>query len=269
MLTKLNRFYRHYGAGAFGLYRAFRLETDSRDKMRGFVPVTNLSDIRFDDLIGYEDAKRKLRDNTEAFLKGKKAANCLLYGDAGTGKSSSVKALLNEYWEEGLRIIEIKRHEFRHIEEVIEKVRDRNYKFLLYLDDLSFEEFETDYKYLNAVIEGGLALKPDNVLILATSNRRHLVRESFADRNDRDEDLHKSDTVEEKLSLAGRFGLTILYSSPGQKDYFAIVKELAKREGIALSEEDLYAEARRFELSHNGRSGRAARQVVDYLSTKQ
>ena len=164
-------------------------------------------------------------------MKGRRANNCLLFGDAGTGKSSSIKAILNQYYDQGLRMIEVYKHQFKDLNDVIAKVKNRNYKFIIYMDDLSFEEFEIEYKYLKAVIEGGLERKPENVLIYATSNRRHLIRETFRDKADRDEELHTNDTVQEKLSLVARFGVTIYFGSPDKKEFQEIVRVLAEKGG--------------------------------------
>ena len=259
-------FYKDYGVGKFGLNKAFRIvETDDGIDL---LPITNTEEIRLTDIIGYEAQKKKLIDNTESFVNGKKANNVLLFGDAGTGKSSSIKAILNEYYPMGLRIIEVYKHQFVHLSETIAKIKNRNYKFIIYMDDLSFEEFEIEYKYLKAVIEGGLEIKPENVLIYATSNRRHLIKETWNDRNDMENSagLHRSDTMAEKLSLVARFGITINFSAPNQKEYFNIVKEIAKRyPQITMSEEELCAEANKWELAHGGISGRVARQFVDHL----
>ena len=218
--------------------------------------------------MGYEIPKQKLIDNTEAFVSGRKANNCLLFGDAGTGKSSCIKAIANAYYERGLRIIEIYKHQFQDLNEVIAQIKNRNYKFIIYMDDLSFEDFEIEYKYLKAVIEGGLEKKPDNVLIYATSNRRHLIRENFSDREEIREDMHTGDTVQEKLSLVSRFGVTIYFGAPTKKEFQGIVKALAERAGLLIPEEELLLEANRWELSHGGLSGRTARQFIDYLSGK-
>jgi predicted AAA+ superfamily ATPase len=215
--------------------------------------------------VGYEIAKKKLIDNTEAFINGKKANNCLLFGDAGTGKSSSVKAILNQYYDRGLRMIELYKHQFQDLNDIIAQIKNRNYKFIIYMDDLSFEEFEIEYKYLKAVIEGGLEKKPDNVLIYATSNRRHLIRETFRDKLDRDEDMHTNDTVQEKLSLVARFGVTIYYGGPSKKEFQEIVRRLAAKNGLEIPEQELLAEANKWELSHGGLSGRTAQQFIDYL----
>ncbi|SHO44977.1 ATP-binding protein [Anaerocolumna xylanovorans] len=265
LLLVVTDFYRDYGVGKFGLNKAFRLqEENGRIEI---VPILNTEEILLSDLIGYELQKKKLIENTEAFVKGKKANNCLLYGDSGTGKSSSVKAILNEYYQSGLRIIEIYKHQFQYLSGIIAEVKNRNYKFIIYMDDLSFEEFEIEYKYLKAVIEGGLETRPDNVLIYATSNRRHLIRETWSDRSDMSKDeLHRSDTMQEKLSLVARFGITINYSAPAQKEFFEIVKGLAyKQKGIDLTEEELLKKANIWEMSHGGRSGRTAQQFINYL----
>ncbi|MBD5450668.1 MAG: ATP-binding protein [Lachnospiraceae bacterium] len=263
MKAVLTQFYREYGVGKFGLHKAFRVvHTDSGARIE---PIRNISHVQLDDLIGYEIPKKKLTDNTNAFVAGRKANNCLLFGDAGTGKSTSIKAIANEYYDRGLRIIEIYRHQFQDLNDVIAQVKNRNYKFIIYMDDLSFEEFETEYKYLKAVIEGGLEKKPNNVLIYATSNRRHLIRENYEDKEGRREDMHASDTVQEKLSLVYRFGVTIFFCGPDKKQFHEIVKGLAVRYGITMEEQQLLAEADKWELSHGGLSGRTAQQFIDYL----
>ncbi len=261
---RVTKFYQEFGVGKLGLHKAFRVEhTEEGVKI---VPITKIAHVHLDDLVGYEIAKKKLVDNTEAFVKGRKANNCLLYGDAGTGKSSSIKAVLNQYYDQGLRMIEIYKHQFQDLNDVIAQIKDRNYKFIIYMDDLSFEEFEIEYKYLKAVIEGGLEKKPDNILIYATSNRRHLIRETFRDKQDRDEELHTNDTVQEKLSLVARFGVTIYYGKPEKKEFQKIVLELAKRNHIEMPEDQLLLEAGRWELNHGGLSGRTAQQFIDYLA---
>ena len=260
IFVSVTNFYKRYGVGMFGLNKAFRLkESDSSDVE--IQPINNMDKVMLDDLIGYEIQKKKLVDNTKAFVEGKKANNVLLFGDSGTGKSTSIKAIVNEFYEDGLRMIEIYKHQFKHLSNVIAQIKNRNYKFIIYMDDLSFEEFEIEYKFLKAVIEGGVETRPDNILIYATSNRRHLIRETWNDRND----MHRSDTIEEKLSLANRFGVTINYSKPSQKEYFHIVEELAKKSGLDIPTEELKAEANKWELSHGGISGRTAQQFINYL----
>ena len=260
-------FYGEFGVGKFGLHKAFRIE--EVDGKTEIVPITKIAHVHLDDLVGYELAKQKLIDNTEAFVKGKRANNCLLFGDAGTGKSSSIKAILNQYYDQGLRMIEVYKHQFQDLNDVIAQIKNRNYKFIIYMDDLSFEEFEIEYKYLKAVIEGGLEKKPDNILIYATSNRRHLIRETFKDKQDRDEELHTNDTVQEKLSLVARFGVTIYYGKPDKKQFQKIVQTLAERNHISMPEEELLLEANKWELNHGGLSGRCAQQFVDYLLGKE
>lgn len=262
-LDEVAEFYREFGVGKFGLHKAFRVTREDGRVL--IVPIFQTAHVCLDDLVGYENAKKKLIDNTEAFVAGRKANNCLLFGDAGTGKSSSIKGILNKYYDRGLRIIEIYRHQFQDLNDVIAQIKNRNYRFIIYMDDLSFEDFETEYKYLKAVIEGGLEQKPENVLIYATSNRRHLVREKFSDKEDRDDDLHTSETVQEKLSLVYRFGLRIYFGSPGKKEFQNIVRVLAKRSGLSMPEEELLLLANQWELHYGGLSGRTARQFVDHL----
>ena len=262
----MTQFYKEFGVGKFGLHKAFRIE--HTEAGADIVPITKIAHVHLDDLVGYEIAKKKLIENTEAFVKGKKANNCLLFGDAGTGKSTSIKAILNQYYDQGLRMIEVYKHQFQDLNDVIAQIKNRNYKFIIYMDDLSFEEFEIEYKYLKAVIEGGLEKKPDNILIYATSNRRHLVRETFRDKSDRDEELHTNDTVQEKLSLVARFGVTIYFGGPSKKEFQQIVKTLAEKNQIKMPEEELLLEADKWELSHGGLSGRTAQQFIDYLLGK-
>ncbi len=264
------RFYKDFGVGKLGLHKAFRIEHDQEGQVV-IAPITRIAHVHLDDLVGYEIPKRKLIENTEAFVKGKKANNCLLFGDAGTGKSSSIKGILNQYYDRGLRIIEVYKHQLRDLNDVIAQIKNRNYKFIIYMDDLSFEEFETEYKYLKAIIEGGLEKKPDNILIYATSNRRHLVRERSGDKLELmdDDDLHSSDTVQEKLSLVYRFGVRIYFGAPDKKEFQNIVRVLAERQGIRMPEEELLLEANKWELSHGGFTGRTAQQFIDYLSGKE
>ena len=268
--TAVTEFYRDYGVGMFGLNKAFRIQ-DRTDSKLVFLPINNMDKVMLSDLVGYEIQKKKLVDNTRAFVEGKKANNVLLFGDSGTGKSPSIKAIVNEFYDQGLRMIEIYKHQFKDLSNVIAAVKNRNYKFIIYMDDLSFEEFEIEYKFLKAVIEGGVETKPDNILIYATSNRRHLIRETWSDRNDvqQDEGMHRSDTMQEKLSLVNRFGVTINYSKPSQKEYFDIVIHLAAKSGIKMSEDELKAEANKWELSHGGISGRTAQQFIYYLQGKE
>lgn len=260
-------FYKAYGVGMFGLNKAFRIARDQNNELT-FIPINNTEDVMLSDLIGYEIQKKKIIDNTEAFVEGRKANNALLFGDSGTGKSTTIKAIINEYYDRGLRMIEIYKHQFQDLSQVISLIKNRNYRFVIFMDDLSFEEFEIEYKYLKAVIEGGLEVKPDNVLIYATSNRRHIIRETWSDRTDMENNngMHRSDTMQEKLSLVNRFGVTISYSKPSQREYFEIVKGLAEKNGIDMDEKTLCLEANKWELSHGGISGRTAQQFINYLA---
>ena len=261
----VTEFYKEYGVGKFGLNKAFRIEESNDLNSANIIPITRVEHVYLEDIIGYDIQKKKLIENTESFINGKPANNCLLYGDAGTGKSSSVKAIVNEYYDKGLRIIEIYKHQFRYLSDILEQLKDRNYKFIIYMDDLSFEESELEYKYLKAILEGGFGKRPENVLIYATSNRRHLIRESFRDKTETDEELHSRDTVEEKLSLSARFGEKIYYGSPDKKEFNGIVLSLAKKHGIDMDEKEILAKANMWELSHGGMSGRSATQFITYL----
>ena len=260
--------YRLYGTGLFGMNRAFRVRKEGE---LVFEPIRNVDQVRLSDLVGYELQKKTLCGNLEAFLSGRPFNNMLLYGDAGTGKSTSVKAALNEYWARGLRVIEVNRYQFSLLSEIIAHIKARRYWFVLLLDDLSFDDGDAEYKYLKAVIEGGLETKPDNVMICATSNRRHLIRETWKDRSDMEYDgeIHQSDTVEEKLSLAERFGCSIRFSAPDKDLFNRIVRELAARHPeITLSEQELLALANRWEIRHGGLSGRTAQQFINDLAGK-
>ncbi len=263
-------FYKDYGVGMFGLNKAFRI-ADAPDGSVIFKPVANMEHVVLNDLHGYEIQKAKLIENTEAFVEGRKANNVLLFGDSGTGKSTSIKAIVNEYYDRGLRMIEIYKYQFRFLSQLISQIKNRNYKFIIYMDDLSFEEDESEYKFLKAVIEGGLETRPDNILIYATSNRRHLVREMWTDRDDVEQnaDIHRSDTMEEKLSLANRFGVTIGYYKPDRQLFHDIVKALADRNGIVMDEKELYLLSDRWEMSHGGLSGRCAGQFINHLLSEK
>ena len=258
-------FYAEYGVGMFGLNKAFRIKHEEGQPVE-FLAINNTEYVTLDDLVGYEIQKKKLVDNTEAFVAGKRANNALLFGDSGTGKSTCIKAIINQYYGQGLRMIELYKHQFKDLSAIISHIKNRNYKFIIYMDDLSFEEFEIEYKYLKAVIEGGLETKPDNVLIYATSNRRHLIKETWNDRNDYNVELHQSDTMQEKLSLVNRFGVTISFSKPSKKEFNNIVTTLAaKYPEIKMTEEELLLEANKWEMSHGGISGRCAQQFINYL----
>ncbi len=260
-------FYRQYGVGMFGLNKAFRITHKESTNTAQIIPINNMDQVVLSDLIGYEYQKQKLVENTKAFVEGYKANNVLLFGDSGTGKSTSIKAIVNEFYDQGLRMIEIYKHQFKDISNIIAQIKHRNYKFIIYMDDLSFEEFEIEYKFLKAVIEGGVETRPDNILIYATSNRRNLIKETWSDRNDVkvDNGIHQSDTIEEKTSLAARFGLKILYMKPSQQEYFTIVEELAKKNHIQMDRDELLLQANQWELRYGGFSGRTAQQFINHL----
>lgn len=257
----LKSFFATYGVGKFGLNKAFRYEN------KQICPIIHIGNGRLDQLIGYESQKQQLKENTEAFLAGKKANNVLLYGDSGTGKSSSIKALLNEYYKDGLRMVEVYKHQFKYLPSIIQELQSRCYKFILFMDDLSFEEFEIEYKYLKAVIEGGLEKKPDNILIYATSNRRHLVKQTWSDRQDQDE-VNINDAKQEKTSLSSRFGVKILYTHPNRQHYLDIVDGLASQYNLNMTQEELHRKALTWEIRHGGFSGRTAKQFINAMLGK-
>jgi hypothetical protein len=260
-LEDLARYYRAAGAGLTGRYRAFRW-SGAVSRMEG---IDEPDPVRFEDLIGYQDQRQQVVDNTEKFLAGFPANNLLLYGDRGTGKSSTVKALLNQYGEQGLRLVEVPKSSLGDFPQIITLLRQKPQRFIIFVDDLSFEESEVEYKELKAVLEGGLASRPANVLIYATSNRRHLVRERFSDRDMGDE-LHSNDTIQEKLSLADRFGVTIFFATPDRALYLRMVREMARHMGLELAEGELEHGALLWASWQNGLSGRTARQFIDNLS---
>ncbi|WP_296878929.1 ATP-binding protein [Thomasclavelia sp.] len=257
----LENFFATYGVGKFGLNKAFRYENQE------IVPIIHIGNGKLHQLIGYKTQKQTLRNNTEAFLAGKKANNVLLYGDSGTGKSSSIKALLNEYYKDGLRMIEVYKHQFKDLPKIIQQLQSRNYKFILFMDDLSFEEFEIEYKYLKAVIEGGLEKKPDNILIYATSNRRHIVKQTWSEREDRDE-VNINDAKQEKTSLSSRFGVKILFMHPDRINFLNIVDGLAKQYGLEMEQDELHQKALTWEIRHGGFSGRTAKQFIHAMLGK-
>lgn len=254
--------YNRYGVGKYGLNKAFRYLNDT------IIPIDHIGNNTLDQLIGYESQKARLKANTEAFLEGKKANNVLLYGDSGTGKSSSIKALLNEYYKDGLRMVEVYKHQFIALPQIINELQNRQYHFVIFMDDLSFEEFEVEYKYLKAVIEGGLEKKPDNILIYATSNRRHLIKETWNDRN-HDQEINNNDAKQEKLSLVSRFGVQIMYIHPDKQHYLDIVDGLAKTHGITMPEDELHELALQWEIRNGGFSGRTAKQFIHMLLGKK
>ncbi|MDT8718846.1 ATP-binding protein [Clostridium sp. 19966] len=254
------KFYYENGSGILNRYKAFRYDTNKK-----LIGIYNMDTITFDDIIGCDQQKKELMSNTEAFIKGYPANNVLLYGDRGTGKSSSIKALINEYYSSGLRVIEISRHQLSLFNDIVDCIRGRGLNFIIFMDDLSFEDFETDYKYLKSVMEGGLELKPSNVLIYATTNRRHIIKENWKDREGNIGDISINEAMQEKLSLVDRFGVTIIYSAPNQNEYLDIVFGLAEKNNIDMDKDELKAEALKWQMWHNGKSGRTARQFINFL----
>jgi len=249
-------FHRRHGCGSMARYNAFCWKNNVLEGIAEPDPIT------LEELWGYSEQKKIILENTEYLLHGLPANNILLYGDRGTGKSSLVKALLPRYASLGLRLVEFASEDLASLSPLLDILKQRGLKFILFIDDLSFEENEVEFKKLKALLEGGVEKKPDNVVIYATSNRRHLIKESF---EGRETEVHPADSMQEKLSLADRFGITLTFSAPDQNDYLAIVKHLAQKEGLAVPEEELKNLALKWELLHNSRSGRTARQFVDYL----
>jgi len=266
LLVVLARRYRQRGVGRFAEYRAFRWVR--RPGGGTLAPVRRPDPISFSDLIGYADQRATIRRNTEHFLAGRPANNLLLYGERGTGKSSMVKALLNAYADQGLRLVDVAKSALGDFSEIVAQLADQSQRFVVFVDDLSFDEGETGYAELKAVLEGGVEVRPDNVLIYATSNRRHLVVERFGDRLAPGDEIHVQDTLQEKLSLADRFGVTVIFLSPDQDQYLEIVEGLARRRALPIDDVALRRRALQWASWNNGRSGRTARQFVDDLTAE-
>ncbi|HLZ07863.1 MAG TPA: ATP-binding protein [Chloroflexota bacterium] len=262
LIPELSARYRSHGVGRFATHWGFRWSHGA------LVPIDRPDPITFDDLIGYTDQRQTVQRNTERFLQNLPASNLLLYGERGTGKSSTVKALLHAYGDKGLRLIEVSKSALGDYVDIIGELDGRSERFILFIDDLSFDENETGYTELKAVLEGGIASRPANVLLYATSNRRHLILERFGDRAAPDDEIHAQDTLQEKLSLADRFGVTVIYLAPDQEQYLAIVAGLARRRGIEVDEAQLHRQALQWAAWNNGRSGRTARQFVDDLTAE-
>lgn len=263
-LTTLATYYRQQGTGSFADYRAFRWQSGK------LVGIAYPDPIQVTNLAGYESQKAALLKNTEFLLQGYPALHVLLYGSRGSGKSSLVKGLLHQYRDRGLRLIEVAKSDLSNLPIIVDQVRDRLQKFILFVDDLSFEEDDEAYKALKVVLEGNLTARPQNVVVYATSNRRHLIREFFGDRprpKDADE-IHHWDTVQEKLSFSDRFGLTLTFEPADQPTYLQIIHHLAQQAGIKLAPADLDYQALQWATRHNGRSGRTARQFIDFLQAE-
>jgi predicted AAA+ superfamily ATPase len=264
--------YAQIGAGPFGRYKAFRwVHADATGHGSGghgqLVGVPAPDPIRLDQLVGYERERELVLQNTEQFLAGYTANSVLLYGDRGTGKSSTVKALLNEHAARGLRLVEVTREDLGDFPWIIQQLRNRPERFILFVDDLSFDEGERDYRGLKAVLEGSVEARPNNVVLYATSNRRHLVQERWTDRESTvSAEIHGQDTMQEKLSLSDRFGIRVIFPSPDQRRYLAVVEALASQRGLAIDPDVLRRRGIQWADWHNGRSGRTARQFIDHLA---
>jgi predicted AAA+ superfamily ATPase len=258
--------YRARGAGRFAEFRAFRwVQSASGGHL---APIARIDPISFDDLIGYAEQRQIVRRNTEHFLAVLPANNLLLYGERGTGKSSTVKALLNAYADRGLRLVEVAKTALSDFSDIVGALAARPERFVIFIDDLSFDENETGYTELKAILEGGVEVRPENVILYATSNRRHLVLERFGDRAMPDDEIHAQDTLQEKLSLADRFGITVIFLAPDQEHYLDIVSGLAKRRNLPIDDATLRRQALQWATWNNGRSGRTARQFVDDLTAE-
>jgi len=253
-------YYREFGCGFLERYQAFVW-----DNM--LVGVKNYDRIKFDQLIGYEKQKEVLIENTEYFLKGYPANNVLLHGDRGTGKSSCVKALLNQFKGSKLKLISLNKNHVDQLYKIIESIADRGCKFIIFIDDLSFEDTETGYKHFKSIIDGGIEAQPPNILIYVTSNRRHIIKETWKDRGD-DGEVHSNDGMQERLSLSDRFGLSITFTEPDKEEYLTIVKGIAAQAGLIIDEDLLTEEAIKWDARQKGRSGRSARQLVNYIHAK-
>lgn len=247
-----------YGYGIYSRYYMFYLNDDGE-----IVPVQNPDSISLSHLIDYKREQKLILDNTHALLCGKPAANMLLTGDAGTGKSSTIKAVVNELWEEGLRILEVRKEQLYQLPGVLDELSENPLKFIIFVDDLSFAKDDDNFGALKAILEGSVSARSGNVVIYATSNRRHLVKESFNDREG--DDIHRNDTMQEIVSLSDRFGLQITFRRPDKNTFLNIVKSLALEASIQMPEEELYAGAERFVLGRGNRSARAAKQYIDSI----
>lgn len=268
LIDDLANFHQEHGCGIWAQYKGFLWEGE------GLQGVVSLDPIRLGDLIGYEIERQKVIDNTLNFLEGYPSNNMLLYGGRGTGKSSTVKALLNEYHDRDLRIVEISKEHLASFPKIIRKIKNYPQKFILFIDDLSFEDGKGAFTSLKAVLEGGLETRPSNVVIYATSNRKHLIKESFSDRAglmsaNADDEVRAVDTMQEKLSLSDRFGITVTFATPDQKQYLEIVEGLAKNRGIEIDQEKLFKKAMQWEMWYNARSPRTATQFIDWLEGQE
>lgn len=267
LVNELSDFYYQNGAGNFSMFKAFHWQsTENGGKLQG---ISSPDPVKMDDLVGFKDQKDWLIRNTSYFLAGHPANNVFVYGDRGTGKSSSIKALLNYFSNDLLRIVEVSRDNLNDLPKVMQLLKNRKLFFIIFVDDLSFEEEETEYKTLKAILEGSLETRPSNVLIYATSNRRHLIREFFSDRkNFENEEVRSQDTLQEKVSLADRFGIQLAFVAPDQKQYLEIVHSICKKRSLKIPKEILERRALEWAQLYNARSGRTARQFMDFLTAE-
>ena len=247
-----------YGYGIFSSQTMFRLSDDKKIE-----PIVSADKISMDDFVGYEAERDQVVANTRAFVEGRPAANTLLCGDAGTGKSSTVKAVANAFFEEGVRLIELRKDQLSLLPYVMGKISGNPLKFIVFIDDLSFNQNDDNFSMLKAALEGSASAKADNAVIYATSNRRHIVKENFSDRDG--DDVHRNDTLQETLSLSERFGLVVLYSKPSKALYLQIVRELAEKHGVGLDVKELELQAEAFALKKGSRSARCAEQFIQSL----
>lgn len=248
------------GYGIFAKYHMFTIDGNG-----SIIPVAHPDPIRFAELVGYERERKAAEDNIKALLDGNYAANVLLSGDAGTGKSATVKAIANKYREQGLRLIELNKSQLCFIPKIMDRLCRNPLKFIIFIDDLTFSEDDPNFGTLKATLEGSISARMKNTVIYATSNRRHIVKETFSDGSDK----HENDTIQERISLSERFGITITFQRPQKKLYLEIVRELAVQAGLQMDESELYAKAEQFALCKSGRSSRAARQLIDQLLVEQ
>ena len=251
-----------FGFGLYAKHIMFYIGEGNR-----IVPVINPDQIRLSSLVDYKREQQIILDNTVALLEGKPAANILLTGDAGTGKSSTVKAVVNELHDRGLRILEVHKEQLHAIPAILDELNTNPLKFILFIDDLSFQKDDDNFSALKAILEGSVSAKSRNVVIYATSNRRHLVKESFSGRDG--DDIHRNDTMQEIISLSERFGIQVTFQKPNKEIYLGIVRHLAEEKGVKMDADELDMLAERFALGRGGRSARAATQFIDGLLAKQ
>ena len=258
-LDRLAEFYKKNGCGIFARYRAFIWRDGDVQ------PVLHPDNIKLSTLKGYDIPRNTVVKNTLAFMKNIDSNNCLLYGDRGTGKSSTIKAILNEYYKDGLRMVEVPKDRLAEFPLLVDKIAAIPLKFIIFIDDLSFSGEDKSYAQLKAVLEGGLAARPENTLIYATSNRRHIIKETFSDREG--DDMHRNDSMQESLSLSDRFGMSVNFSKPDKEQYLEIVMSLAKECHIEMGIEELCAEAEKWAIQRGGRSPRAAKQFISFIQS--